>query len=258
MSQERIFQPTRKKIADARQRGLAPQSRDLVSGLALLASLATLGLTGGWMLAQWRQCFRLAIDSVSRADPARLGPLLGSCAWLGVQSVIPLLVAIWITSALSAYLQVMPGGTGSSAPAKPALLGQSEAVRGPDFKDHLIDVGLSFVKIALLLGVIAAVVLGHMRGVLGALRGTVAQSLSSGTRFGQAVLGSMTAALIGIGVIDYIYRQFRFRQSLRMSREELDREQKETELDPRIKAHRRGRHRRWVTASAPPPEGASS
>jgi flagellar biosynthesis protein FlhB len=242
MSQARTFEPTPRKLAEARKRGRPPQSRDLVSASAVLAAALVFWQTGAWMVGRLKEGWAVALEAVRAGEHARLGSVLYSCTWLGVQAIAPLLGAVVVAVTLASVVQVGPR---FSFPA--ALSGDNGFNLGHRFgrltsTERVIDAALACVKAALLISLLIGVLWEGLRGLMGLLQGTAERTLSLSAQLGGVIMVRAGAALVVVGAIDYLYQRYRFVQAQRMTREEMERERKETELDPRIKARGRRLH----------------
>jgi flagellar biosynthetic protein FlhB len=251
-SESRTEAPTQRRLQRAREAEQVALSRELV--LCAVLGAATLGLA--WQApAAGRDLvvtFRALIEH-SASGEATVGAAVRLAAITGLRAVAPLLVLVAGTGAVL-------GQTGfllSPASLRPSLARISPAaglrrLLGPD---NLLEAGRSLLK---LLVVGAAV-----WRALGAAVPTLAQApfqdfASLPGRLGGAVLAlllSVLAAQAGIAVLDVVWVRLRHTQRLRMSREDIREEHKETDGDPRVKARLRRlrlqRARRRMLAAVP-------
>lgn len=246
MSQARTFDPTPKKLAEARNRGLVPQSRDLVSAVAVLTVLLVFWYAGEWMVGRLKESWNLVLDAVRQGERASLGSALKSCAWLGVQAIAPLLGAVFAASALASLAQVGPSMGSGTVSAKNDPFRMRTRRNRLAWTDRLVDAGLGCVKIAAIVSVVVATLLDAPRGLINMLQGGPERALDTTARLGGVLLLRAGAVLVVIGVLDYMYQRYRFWHGQKMTREEIDRERRETEPDPRVKSTRRALHRRLV------------
>jgi flagellar biosynthesis protein FlhB len=194
-------------------------------------------LKAGWLVA---------LEAVKAGEYVPLGSVLRSCAWLGVQAVAPLLGAIVIAGALASFVQVGPRfGFPTTSPAADPL-GLGGRVARPNYKEGLKDAALACIKATLLVSVLVVALWDALRGAVGMLQGTAERTLMLSAQLAGVILVRAGAALVLIGAIDYVYQRYRFEQAHKMTREEMERERKETELDPRVKARGRRLHQQLV------------
>jgi flagellar biosynthetic protein FlhB len=105
---EKTEQPTQKKLREARRRGEVPRSRELGTAAVLLAAAAALTATAGHLLASLVGVFDLSLAAVAHRSAASPTALLEAAAALGLDALVPLLVAVVAAGALAAFLQVGP------------------------------------------------------------------------------------------------------------------------------------------------------
>src|SRR5699024_9803744 len=101
----------------------------------------------------------------------------------------------------------------------------------------LAELGKAIAK-SLLVGGVAVVFLLHQRGTFIALMGQPVQpALISAMKLAATACGLMVLALVVVVLADVPYQLWSHAKKLRMTKEEVKREHKETEGDPHVKAH---------------------
>jgi type III secretion protein U len=253
MSHARIYEPTSRKLAEARKRGQWPHSRDLVSATALLAALLTFWWAGDWMVGRLRASWGVALAAIrAGGDEASLAAALKSCAWLGVEAVAPLIAAVLGAVVLASFLQVGPlfSFQALSAKAKPFDIGQGLQRLASGRRAG--DAALGCTKTAVLIVVAAIALRDGLPGVVGMLQGSPDRAFGLTAELGRVLLLRVGAALALIAALDYIYQRYRFLQDQKMTREELERERRETELDSRFKAKRQRFHQELLVDQRTP------
>ncbi len=246
--------PTQRRLQRAREAGQVAVSRELVLWAVLGA--ATLGLAwqapaaGRDLLVTFR-----ALIGHAAAGEASPAAAVRVAALAGLRAVAPLLALV-----LVAGVGTVLGQTGfllSPASLRPSLARISPAaglrrLLGPE---SLIEAGRSLVKLL----VVGAAVWRVLAAEMPDLAQAPFQDLAAlPTRLAGAVvhlLVSVLAAQAGIAVLDLAWVRFRHTQRLRMSREDIREEHKETDGDPRVKARLRRlrlqRARRRMLAAVP-------
>ncbi|WP_049623797.1 flagellar biosynthesis protein FlhB [Frateuria defendens] len=243
--QERTEQPSEKRLREAREKGDVPRSRDLSGALVVLAGVAALLATGPEAFAHARRIYGLGLDYgrealFSDALPARA---LG----LALREATALFAPVALATVLATFAAPMLiGGLNLSGQAlQPKLerldpiagLGRIFALRG------LVELGKSLLKLLLIGAVLVMVMLHWEREMMATGRGAVAAgiALSLGLLGRAALLFGAILALIG--GLDALYQKFDHGKRLRMTRQELRDEAKETEGNPELKGRiRRVQH----------------
>jgi flagellar biosynthesis protein FlhB len=230
-------EPTQKRLAEARRRGVIALSRDFQSALTGLALCAALVLGARVWIGGLAAYFRLALDDVgARPDLTRAGQAALRAARDGL--IMPLGVAV--VAALAAGLMQTRGLVSAyplrfdlrrARPTAGRLLGGAAELSQNLLKAALVAV-LAWWTLAP-----AASDVAHLAGAPVGAALEVFGLLSA--RLGLR----LAAALAVMGAADYLWQRHRHARSLRMTREEWKREHKESEGDPLHKAERQRLHR---------------
>jgi flagellar biosynthetic protein FlhB len=235
--QERTEQPSEKRLREAREKGDLPRSRDLSGALVVLAAVAALMSGSQGALLHARRIYGLGLsygrDALFSGElPTRV---LGGALREALQLFAPVALATLLATFLAPMLL---GGLSFSAQAlQPkferldpiAGLGRLVSMRG------LVELGKSLLKLAFI-GTALLLLLRHaQQDMLSTGRGAVAAGIALAlSTLGRAALvfGAMLAL---IGGIDALYQRFDHAKRLRMTRQELRDEAKETEGNPELK-----------------------
>ncbi|MGY3039512.1 flagellar biosynthetic protein FlhB [Rhodanobacter sp. TND4EL1] len=235
--QEKTEQPTEKRLRESREKGEVPRSRDLSGAIVVLAGVVALMNSGQSGLRHARRIFELGLgySRESLFSDALPGRTLHAALAEALQLFTPVALATLLAT-LAAPLLL--GGLNFSAQAlQPKFerldpikgLGKIFALRG------LVELGKALLKL-LFIGAVLGLLLRHWQGELqatgrGPVMAGIAQSIGL---LGRAALwfGSMLAL---IGAIDALYQKFDHAKNLRMSKQEIRDEMKESEGNPEMK-----------------------
>ena len=256
-NEDRTFDATPRRREEARSQGRYPFSPDLSGSTLLLAGVGGMILLGPWMGANFLQEFRTGLGRLppENLDSAGAQELLLALFVRGLTIVGGLLAMLLLTATVVGIVQ--------------AGLHLSAERLEPDFErlspatglKRLFSVGalvkglFAMVKIALL-GYLAYSLLRGRAGTLLSLgHDSLMGAASTAWKLVMRIALTMAAAMTAVGLADYVYQYRKFEGSLRMTREEFIREQKEEDGDPQIKARRRqiarDRMRRKMLAAIP-------
>ena len=236
--QERNLPPTAKRLADARREGQVPRSRDLAHLLLLGGAGAALAVLGVPLANSSRAIVAagLTFDAQALADPARITARITDLLLIGALHWLPL-AAILLAAALAAPLMV--GGW---------MFVPGLATFKPDRLSPLGGFGRMFSVVALVelaKVMLVALLLAAVGGFfLYGYRGEFAQLAHEGLPAALAHFGTLlalgfaalVATLAATAAIDVPFQIFHHRSKLKMTLEEVRRENKETEGDPHVKA----------------------
>ena len=253
MPGERTEQATQRRREKARQEGDLLHSRELSAADGTLAGVMVLGALGTRMLLAWRAAFAgfLELGAAARWEPSTLAPTLAAIRRLTLEllgSSVWTMAAVAAASLGAGILQT--GGLNFTATAigfKPERINPIANVRNLFSLRAASRLAKSLIP-ATLLAVFAEQRISRQLTL-------PPFSLSRIEQLGSDVYGLLLAAawlLFGWSAIDYLV-EWRSRESrLRMSRDDLRDEMKETEGSPqtrsRIRSLQRQMRRRRVKA----------
>jgi type III secretion protein U len=236
-SEEATEEPTPRRLAAARRRGEIAFSRELTSATALLAAFVLVVLGGPGTFARVLTYVREALAAAPRGGAP--GTALSAAAPVVAWTLAPVLGA-----AMLAALAVGLGQTGGLVTA-PLRVDARRLLSASSWR-RLVSgrAALEGGRALLMVGVIAVLSGLTLQPVLGGLlvlTGAPAPRLLN-------VLGTMAErlglrlvlAVLAFGIVDYALALRRHRRSLRMTRQEVKRDYKESEGDP---VHRGERQR---------------
>jgi type III secretion protein U len=240
-SGEPTEEPTQKRLDEARDRGQVAYSRDFVSAAAMTAALVALVAGGGdtvaRLLGYWKRALAAAPVGGAPADALSAGTEMLARA-LAVPLVAAAACALGVgmlqTRGLVALGAVKPDlGRLSPAQGLKRLFGPEAA----------LQVGKGLLKVALV-GVLAWVTVRPALGGLAALAGMdAARSLALTGALASRLAVRVALVALALGLADYLIVHRRHRRRLMMTREEVKRENKESEGDPSHRAERQRLHR---------------
>jgi flagellar biosynthetic protein FlhB len=253
MPGERTEQATQRKREKARQEGDVLHSRELSAAAGTLAGVMVLGALGTRSLLAWRAAFAefLALGAPAHWEPATLAPTLVAIRRITLQVLAP---TAWTMAAVAAAALgagvLQTGGLSVT----PGLIGfKPERINPIANARNLFSLRAAS---RLAKSLIPATILGVFAAQRVARQLTLPPfSLTRIEQLGSDVYGLLLAAawlLFGWSAIDYLV-EWRSRESrLRMSRDDLRDEMKETEGSPqtrsRIRSLQRQMRRRRVKA----------
>jgi flagellar biosynthetic protein FlhB len=246
---EKTESPTPKRLQKAREEGQVARSRELMTFLALLAS----GIGFSALGAQWVSHTTTALHhglSLTRRDafdPVAIGDRLGAFASDALIAILPMLLLI--AGAAIAGSALLGGFIFSSKPFTIDLsrLSPVKGLKRTWSTDGLTELGKALLKSGLL-GGIGGWILWRDRD---AFAGIGAMSLDAS----MALLGELivkdflllTAGLAIIAGIDAPIQLWRHHKSLKMTKQEVRDEARETEGDPAQKQRIRSLQRQAAT-----------
>jgi len=244
--QERTESPTARRRQMAHDEGRVARSADLSSVAVMLAGAALLATSGGSSLATFAR--RVLQESAGALSSGPMGPAGAEQALrtvvLGlVLALLPFLLGI---VALTVFVNLWQSrGVMSLKPLEPKLskLNPAAGLKRLLSLDSVMNLVKSLLKLAAL-GTFSYLTLSRAWPELVGLSETGPATIMTVIRALGLRLVFMTGlAFLVVAVADYAWQLYRHEQSLKMSKQEVMLEHKETEGDPQIKGRIKGLQR---------------
>lgn len=248
----RTEQATARRKEESRKKGQVAISRELPVAATLLGAIVFLywlagpamsimaGLMRNWLAVAAEQgahsqltqdTLHVLVVQFGRETLTLVVPLLGTITLLGVSSYVVQTGFLWKTDGLKMDASRLDPIAG---------LTRLFSLRS------VVELFKSVLKVA----VIAAVGVMALRSEIGGVPGLIQHDLegvvgmAGGLAFKMSLWIALTVAVIAVA--DYGYQRFEWERSLRMTKQEIKQEQKETEGDPLLKSRVRSLQRQMA------------
>lgn len=238
---QKTEEPTQKRLDDARRKGDAPRSQEISAGAILLAGL--LGLTFfsaslGGTIVKYGSGF-LDHPHAFSLDPDALVTLYKGLAVRFGMALSGLAALVLAFALLGNVIQARPVFNPEKLAPKLSKLSPLEGAKRVFGPMGFVNFSKGLGKI-IIVGAVLLYALWPDRRMLADLLYTDARTILMATRFGALKLFALTLmALSVIAALDYAWQRHAWRKRLRMTKEEVKRELRESEGDPQIKARQR-------------------
>lgn len=248
MSQDRDdkqFEPTQKKLDDARKKGEIPRSADLNMALAYAGFLIVALLLGRSILigvAEKGMVLLGQADTLSgRPDPTASGWASDLFVWSLGTGILPVFLVPMALVLTGLFAQRALVFAPSKLAPKLSRISPLENAKNKYGRSGLFEFAKSFTKLMVISLVLAIFIWSRIDGIASAMSYSpdgVAVLLG---RFAIQFLAILVAIAMVIGVIDLAWQTAEHRRRNMMSQKELRDEAKDSEGDPHMKAARRQR-----------------
>jgi flagellar biosynthetic protein FlhB len=235
VSENRTEKPTQRRRQKAREQGQVARSRDLSSTLALCGALGLIAWQGAAGVSAWRTLLRRSFDFTSEPTLSPTAPLFIWCGWTLLRCSVPIMVTAWMLSVAGGVVQ---GGLVFAPEAltpKPERLSPAQKLGQIFSLTGLSGLLKSLLPFAAVLYFGISVLFGHWATLIL----TSNSNLWTFARFLLSIIFEVTwkSALVLLvwSLVDYFLTWRKTENDLRMSREELKQESKETDGNPQIK-----------------------
>lgn len=244
----RTLPPTPRRLREARRRGNVPVSRVLIA----VAATSCGGAAAGWSFpSAVRKLSHLLATSLAVAgrDGAPVGPALIRAAVTALEIALPPMVAAAAGAAAVGLVQTRGNFSWEAASPRWQRIAPEEGLRRLCSPAAAGGAALALAWSVLSLWVAARAARPLLPSLASAPRlapgGAAALLDAAARRVALPLLGVLAVAAL----VDVALAIRRHRRALRMTRSEVERDHREDEGDPRLRAERRRRHAAAMTAS---------
>ncbi len=234
--QERTEQASSRRREQARQEGNFAVSRELSSFFTILGALLVLYFAGTWMFMGLSDFMRGSFHFVKvELTVKEVSALFQNISYKFFILILPAL-AIPLFGAASYLIQ--NGFALTTKPLAPDLkrIDPLSGVKRLFSLNSIVELVKSIVKVAVLSYVVYLTVLKEWNSLPYLVDADAVSSLYYIARTTFTIMTKTVWVLALIAILDYAYQRWSFEKGLRMSKEEIKEEMKETEGDPIVKA----------------------
>lgn len=250
--QDKTEAPTQKKLVDARNKGQVAKSQELTAAVLLLIGILSFYFASSYFLNGLISAMKVIFQHMN----VKIENIESIAYWAKeglfylVSFLAPLLFTL-VAAALAVNLYQV-GFTISTESINPKWnnLNIFDVNNYKRFfnTQGLMRLFLGLLKLAALSTVCYIIIMGSMEELMRLMQGTYYDIFSF---IGNKVfwIGLWTAVLLLIiGIIDFTYQKWRFQQDMKMTKQEVKEERKQTEGDAHVKAKLRGMMQQFMAS----------
>ncbi|MFO0998109.1 MAG: flagellar biosynthesis protein FlhB [Alphaproteobacteria bacterium] len=234
---QKTEEPTQKRLSDARKRGQVPSSREINHWFILLAATLAIGMLLPRSLGDLTRALAPFLSSAHAIDLTAgnlSGILMEVFAEVGDALLVPL--GLLILAALAAGF-VQNGFVFASELIEPSLekISLISGFKRLFSPKSLVEFTKGLIKIAIVGAAAVTAVLPAMGDLDTLTTYDLPAVLDRAQHLVYRLMIAVLAVMSLIAGLDYLYQRLDFRRRMRMSREEMKQEYKETEGDPMVR-----------------------
>jgi len=235
--QEKTEEPTPRRREEARKRGQVAKSREIAAVAVLSGGLFSFLLAGGFIYTQLvhNMIYFLRLPYLN-FDLQLVQNILYTASKFALLALLPVVAAVTIASFLSLFLQVQGVVAWEALSPKGERINPLEGFKRLFSIPSFVELIKSLLKIILISFVAYLVIKKDETKVLLLLDESVEQIAREIFIYARVLVSKTIIALLALAVLDFIFQRWETERHLRMSREELKEELKQTEGDPWVKA----------------------
>lgn len=240
--QEKTEQATPKRLRESREKGQVPRSRELSAALVMITGAAMMVLAHGPMTAGMLNLIRSGLSSPGHLprDASQLPAALGSAIREALVVIGPFFLVLLVAAVLAPTLT--GGWSFSLKPMAPKLekLNPAKGLKRVFGPKGLIELIKAFAKAALVTGLGVALLWRWAPELLALGAAPVNQAIGASAGMAAMALLMLSLSLILIAAVDVPFQLWQHAKQLRMTRQEVRDEMKETDGRPEVKSRIRG------------------
>ena len=230
--------PTAKKVTDAKSKGNVPRSREITSAISLIAAMVALYASSGVILSTMKRTMREVFGQLSTIDTSAAGVHSMLIKQLGNMAIM-LVPFVLIVIGVNLAVDISQVGVNITSEKLKFDLGKLNPITGVGRlfkKDQIFEVAKSFLKMAIV-GYMAYKILSEeMEGIIYLVDRDLQGILDFIGHLAFKIMLHTCGVLIVLAVVDLAFVRWRFLDNLKMSKQEVKDESKNTEGDPAIKS----------------------
>jgi flagellar biosynthesis protein FlhB len=237
-SQDKTEQPTGKKLADARQKGNVAQSREIPSVLILSGGLGVFFFGGSWMLGRLTDIMRGIYQRVGSQNmlPENMHSLFWELFTHSLVTLIPLMLIVMTAGVVGNVAQFGFLITGEKLTPDLTKLNPLSGIKRLFSLRSLVELVKSIIKLTIIGGVAYIVINRYLDQIPGLMQLSVGGIVGF---IGQVSfqLGLYTCMVLFVmAMADFSYSKWQHNRDLKMTKQEVKDEHKQSEGDPSVKA----------------------
>jgi flagellar biosynthesis protein FlhB len=242
---EKTEPASQRRLEKAREEGQIARSQELNTCAVLFGSGVLLYASASTLMRDARQLLAggLTLTREQMLDAHQLLPALFQLAWQALTALSPLLILVVVVVVVSQT--GMGGWVFSTKPFMPQFSRLSPmAGFGRMFSTHsLVELGKALLKTILVAAVVGVAIWQERNTLLALLTMSLPEGVASVGRLLGVTFLAGAGSLVLVAAIDVPFQLWQHHHRLRMTKEEVRQEMKETEGDPHIKARIRQQQR---------------
>ncbi len=237
---EKTEPATPKKLEKAREEGQAPKSQELNTAILLLILFGCLKIFGGYMLGRFYDMFRFFYGSINNyaVEEFTISRALGLFQY-GLQEIMLTILPLIAIALLGAFVvnvvQVKWKVTTKPLQPKPNKINPIHGFKRMFSKDKIFELIKAILKVGILFYVVYSALKDEWGMVINIYQLDIWSALSLIVDTVLTIAFKITAVFLIIAFADWMYQKRKFKNDMKMTKQEVKDEYKNTEGNPQIK-----------------------
>lgn len=234
--QEKTEQPTSKRRSDARKDGNVLQSREISTVVMLLGVFWVARIMMPHIYITLRDYMKLLVDGAGRSQASLLTFQLFMVSVIAFfKCALPLLLVAMVCGIVAGGVQTKFNVTFKVLRPKFSKLNPIKGIRNMFSIKKLVDLVKNLVKICILLGVLYNILKDDLEPIARTIDMAPFNSAILMFNMMFSLVIKVCIAFIVVAFLDYLYQRWDYESNLKMTKQEVKDEYKQTEGNPEIK-----------------------
>lgn len=247
-NEEKTEEATPKRKQEARQKGQVARSTELNSALVVLIAFFILKIIGGYIYNELANYMRVLFLDFSTNDFTAefVQVLFINFMITFFKASLPIMLAIAVIALVSNLLQV--GFVFTLEPLIPQFsrINPLTGLQRLFSKRSLVELVKAIIKIIIISYFVYRFIIKTSGEIPKLISAELADSLATAASLTLDLVFQISAVMIVLAAIDYFYQFWEYKESLKMSKQEIKEEYKQIEGNPQIKGKIKERQRAFA------------
>jgi flagellar biosynthetic protein FlhB len=238
-AQDKTEKATPRRRREARKKGQVAQSKEISSVMILMTIMGVFYFAGTWILYNLTGVFTGIYENIGTlplGNATEAGLFLRTIFEYLISILFPVFLPIMVAAVVANVAQV--GFEMHARPMKPKLskLNPISGMKKFVSLKSLVELVKSLLKIVIVGGVAYAIIDKEMHYFPSLMKHSVVDILLFIASATFKIFIYVSLVLIILAVLDYVYQRYQHEKSIKMTKQEVKDEHKQSEGDPKIKA----------------------
>lgn len=237
---EKTEQATPKRRREAREKGQVHQSKDINSAFVLLFVFLAINLINKYWYKEMYKFYHNILNYSSSINTIytikSISHILNNTLWVILKLSMPLLFVSLAVGVISSYMQVGFLFTTKTLAVKLDKINPISGFKKMFSMKSIVELVKGLLKIAILMYITASYLIKEYNNILNVFDMELGQIVAYLWSVVLDITIRSAIILLVLAVLDYLYKKWEFEKELKMSKQEIKEEYKQTEGDPQIKS----------------------
>jgi flagellar biosynthetic protein FlhB len=244
---ERTEEATPRRLEEARKRGQVGKSADFNAAVSLCGMVLVLYALKGYISTIINAYYKNFFAHSLLVKTEDFSAVLLGASFIYFRILIPFFIAAIILALASNLIQIGFVFTLEPLKFKIEKFNLVEGMRKVFSLKTLGELAKNLIKLTLIAAVIVSAIKKNILGIFSLSNGGIPQIVLIGVKIIVSVTGAVIICYLGIALADLFYQKYRYKKGLRMTKQEVKEEFKQTEGNPQVKSKIREKQRQMST-----------